>query len=284
MTVSTGQDAERFRPSSASDVKRRQMKILFRRLGTQWRVIRALIIRDMMSRYGRENIGFLWLIAEPVFLIGGVIVLWSILRGESTHGFSVIAFALTGYSMLTLWRHMIGRGPGYLRGNTGILFHQNVRILDTACAQILMETISTFLSFLFCFILLYLLGFVEMVYDPLTMALAWLMMAGFSGGFGMILGAIVAKSKPVERMLQPVMYFTLPVTGAFNLVSWLPEQARKFVVWFPMVNAQEMFRAGFVGPRLTFFYDPWYLFFTTVVCISIGIWMLKRAERTLHVG
>lgn len=242
------------------------------------------MIRDMMSRYGRENIGFLWLIGEPVLLIGGIIVLWSLMKGTVTHGISVVTFALTGYSMLTLWRHLISRGTNALKLNTGLLFHQNVRVLDTIIAQILMEMISTFLSFLLCYVLLYIFGYVEMVYDPLTMALAWIMMTMFGGGAALCLGGLVQASNAVERMLQPVMYFTLPLTGAFYLVDWLPEQGRQFVLLFPMVHAQEMFRAGFIGPRLTFYYDGWYLFLSSLISLGIGLSVIKYAERKLHVG
>ena len=223
------------------------------RAATQWRVIRALMIRDMMRRYGRENIGFLWLIGEPVLLIGGILLVWPLVKGSSTHGISMVTFSLTGYSMLTLWRHLISRGTNAMKLNTGLLFHQNVRVLDTIFAQILMEMISTFMSFLLCYFLLYIFGLVEFVFDPLTMALAWIMMTMFGGGVALCLGALVHSSKAAERMMQPIMYLTLPLTGAFYLVDWLPEQARRFVVWFPMVQAQEMFRAGFIGPRITFY-------------------------------
>lgn len=258
--------------------------VFFSRAQTQWRVIRALMIRDMMSRYGRENIGFLWLIGEPVLLIGGIIILWSIMKGSATHGISVITFALTGYSMLTLWRHLITRGTTALRLNTGLLFHQNVRVLDTIAAQILMEVFFSLVSFLLCYLVLYLLGYVEMVYDPLTMAMAWILMSLFGAGFALCLGGIVEASKAFERMLQPIMYFTLPLTGAFYLVDWMPEKARSFLLLFPMVHAQEMFRAGFIGPRLTFYYDGWYLFLWGIISLGIGLTVIKRAERHLHVG
>ncbi|NDW03813.1 ABC transporter permease [Jiella pacifica] len=254
------------------------------RLATQWRVIRALMIRDMMARYGRENIGFLWLIGEPVLLIGGIIILWSVMKGSVTHGVSVIAFALTGYSMLTIWRHIVSRGTNALKLSTGLLFHQNVRVLDTILAQILMESISTFLSFLFCYLLLYLFGFVELVHDPLLMVLAWVLMTLFSGGFALCLGGLVEMSKPIERMIQPVMYFMLPLTGAFYMVDWMPQRVRDFLLLFPMVHAQEMFRAGFMGPRLTYYYDGWYLFVCGIIAFWLGLAFIKHAERNLHVA
>lgn len=283
MAIATGRD-ERMRQALGLSRRRPDIRTLYARFITQWRVIRALMIRDMMSRYGRENIGFLWLIGEPVLLIGGIIVLWSIMKGSSTHGISVVTYALTGYSMLTLWRHLAGHGKSLLRGNTGLLFHQNVRVIDTIIAHVLMESIGTFISFLFCYTLLYLLGYIETVYDPLLMVIAWVLMTLFGAGFSMVLGALCEYSRPIERMVPPLMYFSLPVTGAFTLVAWLPDQAREIILLFPMAHCFEMFRAGFIGPRLTFYYDTGYLLFWVVVFCSAGLVMVKQAERHMHVG
>ncbi|MBO0904559.1 ABC transporter permease [Jiella sonneratiae] len=284
MTMTTERGDDRRRADDPRGPQRGVVRLFFTRLAVQWRVIRALMIRDMIGRYGRENIGFLWLIGEPVLMIGGIIVLWSLMRGAVTHGLSVVTFALTGYSMLTLWRHMVSRGTSALRQNAGLLFHQNVKVVDTVLANIFSECIGCFVSFLFCYILLYIFGVVNLIYDPLLMALAWLGMTLFAGGFALLLGALVQSSKPFGRMLQPIMYFTLPLTGAFYLVDWMPQRAQDFLVWVPMVNAQEMFRAGFVGPVLTFHYDPWYLFLTGIIAWAGGITALKFGERKIHVG
>ena len=41
-------------------------------LRIQARVIGALMMREVHTRYGRENIGYLWLILEPMFLATAV--------------------------------------------------------------------------------------------------------------------------------------------------------------------------------------------------------------------
>ena len=61
------------------------------RLSDAWRVERrviwALMLREMMTRYGRHNIGFLWLFAEPMLFTLGCFV-------GCRHGGS-----LTGYGL-----------------------------------------------------------------------------------------------------------------------------------------------------------------------------------------
>ena len=52
-------------------------------LAVQWRSIRALMVRDMMMRYGRAHLGFVWVVIEPMLLTAGVLAIRSAIRGPS---------------------------------------------------------------------------------------------------------------------------------------------------------------------------------------------------------
>ena len=41
---------------------------LLHSLGIQRRVLHALLMREIITRFGRENLGVLWLVAEPMLL------------------------------------------------------------------------------------------------------------------------------------------------------------------------------------------------------------------------
>jgi capsular polysaccharide transport system permease protein len=40
--------------------------MFWRGLVIQWRVVGALLIREIYSRFGRESLGFAWMVAEPL--------------------------------------------------------------------------------------------------------------------------------------------------------------------------------------------------------------------------
>ena len=72
-----------------------------RSLAIQARTMNALAVRFMVTRYGRENVGFLWVILEPMILCVGVMVIWSFLKGSIEHGVQIVAFAFSSYMPLT---------------------------------------------------------------------------------------------------------------------------------------------------------------------------------------
>ena len=75
----------------------------------QRRVIHALMIRELMTRFGRENIGFLWIMVEPLLFAVLVGLVWRVMKGPEEHGIGIIAFVVTGYIPITLFRHGVAR-------------------------------------------------------------------------------------------------------------------------------------------------------------------------------
>ena len=67
----------------------------------QFRVMSALVLREINTRYGRENIGFFWIIGEPILFVAGVTVVWSAMRPALEHGLPMPAIVLSGYVPLT---------------------------------------------------------------------------------------------------------------------------------------------------------------------------------------
>ena len=82
----------------------------FRRsLAIQGRVVAALLMREILTRYGRHNIGFLWLFVEPMLFTVFVTALWSATKAIHQSSMPIVAFAVTGYSSVLLWRNMPAR-------------------------------------------------------------------------------------------------------------------------------------------------------------------------------
>src|SRR5512139_966706 len=105
----------------------------------QRRVLGALLMREILTRYGRHNIGFLWLFVEPMLFTLGVTAMWTALKTVHGSDLPIVAFSITGYSSVLLWRNMSGRCIGALTPNLSLLYHRNVRPMDIYAARLLLE-------------------------------------------------------------------------------------------------------------------------------------------------
>ena len=111
-------------------------------LSIQLRVVSALIKREVITRYGRHNIGFLWLFVEPMLFTLGVTALWIVMKATHGSNLPITAFALTGYSSLILWRNCSNRAVKAIEANLSLMYHRNVRVMDVFAARLILEVIG----------------------------------------------------------------------------------------------------------------------------------------------
>src|SRR5690348_7962926 len=80
-------------------------------------VIGALILRELHTRFGRENIGYLWLFAEPMLLAVAVALLHNGHQLPIAGGIRPIPFAIAGYSLFIMFRSVVSRAETVLEAN-----------------------------------------------------------------------------------------------------------------------------------------------------------------------
>src|SRR5271154_7236383 len=95
-------------------------------LGIQRRVLHALLMREIITRFGRENLGVLWLVGEPMLFTLGVATLWAAAGLHHRSPIPIVAFAVTGYSTVLMWRNSANRAGSSIQANKQLLFHRNV--------------------------------------------------------------------------------------------------------------------------------------------------------------
>src|SRR5262245_43972077 len=249
---------------------------LWRGFSVQTRCLKALMIRDMMMRYGRANIGFLWVILEPMILTAGVMGIWSLIRPPYEHGIQIVAIVLTGYMPLTLWRHITNAGVTAFRRNIGLLYHRHVTLIDTLLARTLLEFAGTTCALLVVYGVLLSADIVEGMADPGLAAMAWLLMGLLSAGVAVNFAVLTEYSEVTERFIQPFQYLMLPLSGTFFMVEWLPTLGRELIWYNPTVHCYEMFRAGFFGEGVNTYYDAWYPLLWSLLLLFAGISSIEK--------
>ena len=243
------------------------------------RIVGALMMREGTMKYGHENLGFFWVMGEPMFLTVGVMGMWSITGQAHGHGVSIVPFALSGYTNITLWRHLSGKAVRAIRHNTSLLFHRNVRVLDILLARGLLDIVGIFTAFSIAYVPLALLGVVDPLRVPLVLIGGFLLNGWFSLSVGLIIAGVSELSEPVEQFVPPLLYITLPFTGAFAMASWLPQKLRDALMWSPLANAQEMFRSGMFPAEVVTYWHPWYVVLVSLALTAIALPLVQYAQK-----
>lgn len=243
------------------------------------RILAALIMRELHSRFGREGLGFFWIVAEPLLFCLGVMALWSLIKPPYEHGIPVAAFVMTGYIPVLLLRHAVSRGVSCITANSGLLYHRPVGVLHLFLARAVLESLAIGAAFFITFLFLLFWGVVELPHDLNRIIGAYVLLSFFCAGLTFVVGGLSEIFAVVERTANLVTYLLIPVSGGFFMLSWLPSDVRELAAKVPMVHAFEMLRAGFFGPAVRTYEDPAYLAAWSAGLIVIGLCLLAIAAR-----
>jgi ABC-type polysaccharide/polyol phosphate export permease len=248
-------------------------------LRIQLRVIGALLLRESLTRFGRHNLGFLWLFLEPMIFTLGVAAFWSLLRDTHGSALPIVAFALTGYSSVLLWRNMPARCLSAIEPNLSLMYHRNVRIADIFAARILLEAVGVTASFYLLTVILAVTGWLAPPPNLLKVAAGWLLLGWFGAALAVALSCLGERSEIVEKFWHPCSYLIFPMSGAAFMVEWLPPQARSVVLLIPMVHGVELLRDGFFGGSVRAHYNVGYLVGCCVATTLIALALERDASR-----
>ena len=248
-------------------------------LAIQLRVVRALLMREVITRFGRHNVGVLWLVGEPMLFTLGVAGLWSAAGLSHGSGLPIISFAITGYSSVLMWRNSVSRVNSAIQQNFSLLYHRNVQVIDVFVTRIVLEMAGATGSFVILALFFTLGGWIKPPEDLLAVVQGWLMLAWFGAALSLTIGAATAYSEIVERLWHPASYLLFPLSGAAFMVEWLPPSGQKLVLLLPMVHGVEMVREGYFGSAVHTHYDVGYMATCCLVLTFFGLLLVRDAGR-----
>ena len=258
--------------------------MLWELLATKNRVWGAVFMREIQMRWGRRNLGFAWIFAEPLLFAFPVIAMWSLIRPADEHGLPMIALIWSGYLPLLVFRHITGRAIHVIRMNSAILYHRQITPLDIFIGRCGLEVIGNAAAVAFSFLILHFLGYIDWPVNYPLFILGNLYMVWWSVAIALIVAAGSERTDMVEHVWSVVSYMYMPVSGFMYLAVWLPPSLRDFALTvMPSLHAYEMIRGGLLGNRIQTFFDVGYLTYVLGVLTLIGLWLMHSLRRHLEI-
>lgn len=249
----------------------------------QKRVIGALMIRELTTRFGRENIGFLWVMVEPLLFAVLVGILWRAMKGPLEYGVDIVAFVVTGYIPLVLFRSVVMRVVNAFTANGGLMYHRQIKVLDLFLVRFALEFIGHMMAFLFIALVLGALGFFPWPYDFGFLLLGWCYFSLFTLAVALIVAPLSEMSEVLEKFIPVTTYLMVPFSGAFYLVGMMAPQAAEVVLYSPPVHAMEMLRYGVFGPSINPKFDLIYPLEACLPFVVIGLALCRSVRKRMVV-
>ena len=280
--------AEVVSPASAWSVSRREMiktrpvrgaTSLSQDIATRWRVIYAIMLRDIRTRFGHTKLGYFWAIMEPItHLMTLGTVFYAVNHAPPPVGENLFLFYITGLVPFLMFSHISHDVMSASEANNAMLQLPIVQRTDIMVAHALRQFATELCVGIVIFSIAGLLGQRGVPADPLTALMAvtllWLLAVGV-GAFNLIIVEMFPSYETLYASLIRLMYLA---SGIYFSPIAMPDWVRDILAWNPILQGIELFRSGFFPQYEPHWLDINYLLLWVVASIGIGF-ALERSLR-----
>ncbi len=247
-----------------------------------FRVLRTLMLRDIMNHQRQTGIGYLGTIVEPLVLILALDMAYHFEHHQVAHGISIEDYLTADIgTYYFFFVHMIGAVSQSVRGNANLFYFREVTPLVVIAASALRQFLTGLVAYSLLIaglsILLDLLqvrSSLQLV-DPLRLLAALAGIAALATVAGVFFGLgelAVPSLRFVDVFFRRIMLF---ISGVFFFANDLPSNIRVWVLYNPLVHYFE-----FVKDSLFLSYQSRYAEWSyPVPFIVVGLFMIVVFER-----
>lgn len=253
-----------------------------RRLATP-RTITALMIREMVTSYGRSPGGYVWAVLEPVAAISLLAFAFSIAFRAPSLGNSFALFYATGYLIYMLFHDIANRTATALRFSQSLLTFAPVTWLDALLARCLLNLLTHFM------VIIAVLGTMltaldsHAIPDLPRIANALAMASALAFGTG-ILNAYLFMAFPAwERIWMVLTRPLFIISGVFFLFEDLPDWVQQFLWFNPIFHATGEMRHGIFPTYDASYVSSPFVYGVGMALAALGLMLLSRhADDLIH--
>ncbi|MCS7231519.1 MAG: ABC transporter permease [Elusimicrobiota bacterium] len=253
-----------------------------RALTQLYRVVIALLVRELKTRFGKYRLGFIWAFLEPMLLMSVFIGIRGIMAGSIRGGIERFIyhieyplFLASGLLPFFLFRHSVTQLMNTITANRGLFAYQPVKPIDAFLARWFLEGLIFIVLWIFIFGALYKLNFTFEIKNPLGLIAMYFLFYLFSFGIGLIFSIAVELFDELRNIISIIMLLLFFLSGIFFSILQIPERYRIFLLWNPVLHFIELCREN-----MFYLYEIedcsyLYVIIATLVSLFLGLSLYK---------
>ncbi|RVP15541.1 ABC transporter permease [Sinorhizobium meliloti] len=235
------------------------------------RVMAALIVREMSTRYGGKPGGYLWALVDPVAHVAFMTAIFQTIARAPAVGTSFPLFFASGYLPFTFYQAMQGYVAGTINANRALLNYPVVAPLDAVISRYIVQLMTTLLVSVLVFAFVAYEDHVSLHLDAANIIGACFVASLIGLGVGLVNSALFARSKLYEQVYGVVTRPMFLVSGVFFIPDALPKPFSTYLLWNPLVHIVMWFRTGVYGEYRAYGLDVLFLVKTAAVLLFAGL-------------
>jgi capsular polysaccharide transport system permease protein len=245
------------------------------------RTIFALMVREMVTSYGRSPGGYLWAILEPAAGTALITAIFSLGFKSPPLGTHFGIFYASGLVPFFVYMDVVSKVGSSIQYSRSLLVYPAVTYVDAIIARFLINGMT---QLMVAYIVLSFIIFAldaPVSIDVGSIALAFVMALALGLGVGTMNCFLFAMYPLWERIWAIVTRPLFFVSGVIFLHDNVPQPYRDWLTWNPLVHVVGESRSGFYARYDAAYVDVVYVFAFSGIALVIGLVFLFRYHRDI---
>jgi capsular polysaccharide transport system permease protein len=249
----------------------------------QWRVVNALVYRELRRRVSDVHGGFIAVLVEPI----GQIAVWAALRmiaspATRVNNLNIILFLAPGVILFNLYSRVASHGLTTMEANKALFFYRRVKPIDTVLAKAIEELGLYSCAAIVVFSLVWAHLYSLVLRDLPLLVITFVLMALL--GVGTSLLSLVgshyfANLKQILSWVNRALYFA---SGVIYSPIQIPQFARDLLVYNPLLQCIELARKALsidyqIPSQISLEYPVGF----ALIYLSLALWCYTNNEKAL---
>ncbi|WP_340110456.1 ABC transporter permease [Pikeienuella sp. HZG-20] len=238
------------------------------------RVIIALMMREMSTRYGRSAGGYIWAILEPVGAILILSIVFSAAIRTPSIGTSFPLFFATGYLPFQFYSELSAFSAAAITMNKSLLTYPRVTPIDAILARFFLQFFTISTSSIIIFSGIVVVEDIHTIYDyvALLKAVGYASLLGLGvGTTNTVIFAFVPTYRNVWKIVTRPMFL---ISGVFFLYEDMPRTVQDILWYNPVLHVVGLMRRGFYPTYHATYVSEFYVGGLGILFLTIGFFLV----------
>lgn len=254
------------------------------RLVTHLRVLHALLLREMITRYGRSSLGYVWALLEPVGVIALLTALFMQIAHAPPYGQSFALFYASGYIAFHWVMDISSVSARSVHVNRPLLAFPNVSALDTLIARFILQGLTGLGVAAVIFSAIFIAFEDRIIFNPGPLMQAFVLALLLALGVGILNCWAFAVSKGWEIAWGILSRPLLLISCVFYSFDALPNAAREVLWYNPVIHITGLLRSGIYPTYNPAYISGEYTLGVSLCLICAGLLSMRAVRARLAFG
>jgi capsular polysaccharide transport system permease protein len=240
-------------------------------------VWKALFLREALGRLFSARASWFWLLAEPVFNVAYMLVIFSVIRVRHVGGIETVVWLMVGMLAFFMFKRTGTQVQNAIGANQTLFTYRQVKPVDTLLVRAGLEGLLMIIVASILLLGAAIFGYSVVPADPLAVLEAFFGLWLVGLGFGLVTSVLIELVPELGRVLKLVMMPLMILSGVIIPVSAVPQPYRDWLLLNPVAHGLEAARLGFAPyyhavPELSVAY----IYQFALVSIFLGLALHRR--------